>query len=136
MQYYAFFTFLLIGSLFTGLSQAYFRISCSMSQTSRIDPIASPGGLSGHVHIFAGKGAVDPIMLWRRLIASQELRISTPSQLMNPSYKLPAARVRFRTTSLPTGLHCCTTSILTAYSKRSPITVWQSITWAAVATKL
>ena len=33
---------------------AYWRMACSVSQTSRIDPILNPGTVSGHVHKFAG----------------------------------------------------------------------------------
>lgn len=33
---------------------AYWRMACSVSQTSRIDPIVDPGAVSGHVHKFAG----------------------------------------------------------------------------------
>ncbi|KAF1982413.1 hypothetical protein K402DRAFT_424524 [Aulographum hederae CBS 113979] len=35
-------------------TKAYFRLSCSISQTSRIDPILAPVGLSAHVHKFSG----------------------------------------------------------------------------------
>ena len=35
-------------------SFAYWRTACSVSQTARADPILSPGGVSGHVHKFAG----------------------------------------------------------------------------------
>ncbi|KAI4222666.1 MAG: hypothetical protein L6R36_005974 [Xanthoria steineri] len=52
-------TSILAGSLFTGLSQAYWRLSCSLSQTSRIDPIINPGSLSGHVHKFAGASNIN-----------------------------------------------------------------------------
>ncbi len=36
------------------LSLAYWRMACSVSQTARVDLILSPGGVSGHVHKFAG----------------------------------------------------------------------------------
>ena len=42
-----------LGSL-TGLSDAFWRMSCSIIQTSRIDPIVSPGKISSHVHKIAG----------------------------------------------------------------------------------
>ena len=42
-----------LGSL-TGLSDAFWRMSCSTIQTGRIDPIVSPGKVASHVHRIAG----------------------------------------------------------------------------------
>ncbi|KAI4258516.1 MAG: hypothetical protein L6R42_005041 [Xanthoria sp. 1 TBL-2021] len=61
-------TSILVGSLFTGLSQAYWRLSCSLSQTSRIDPIINPGGLSGHVHKFAGASNINAQSTYESLL--------------------------------------------------------------------
>jgi len=36
------------------VARAYWRMACSVAQTSRTDPILSPGTVSGHVHKFAG----------------------------------------------------------------------------------
>ncbi|KAK0512548.1 hypothetical protein JMJ35_004565 [Cladonia borealis] len=49
-------TFILVvcvGSL-TGFSDAFWRMSCGIIQTGRIDPVVSPGKISGHVHKIAG----------------------------------------------------------------------------------
>ncbi|KAL8999994.1 MAG: hypothetical protein Q9169_001239 [Polycauliona sp. 2 TL-2023] len=61
-------TSILMGSLFTGLSQAYWRLSCGISQTSRIDPIINPGSLSGHVHKFAGASNVNAQSTYESLL--------------------------------------------------------------------
>jgi hypothetical protein len=37
-----------------GVVHGYWRMACSVSQTSRTDPILSLGTVSGHVHKFAG----------------------------------------------------------------------------------
>ena len=42
-----------LGSL-TGLSDAFWRMSCSTIQTGRVDPIVSPGKVASHVHRIAG----------------------------------------------------------------------------------
>ena len=42
-----------LGSL-TGLSDAFWRMSCSVIQTGRIDPIVTPGKVSSHVHKLSG----------------------------------------------------------------------------------
>ena len=42
-----------LGSL-TGLSDAFWRMSCSIIETSRIDPLVSPGEISSHVHKISG----------------------------------------------------------------------------------
>ncbi|CAD6582987.1 MAG: hypothetical protein ASARMPRED_001123 [Alectoria sarmentosa] len=42
-----------LGSL-TGLSDAFWRMSCSIIQTGRIDPIVSPGEVASHVHKISG----------------------------------------------------------------------------------
>lgn len=39
---------------------AYWRMACSVSQTSRADPIVDPGTVSGHVHKFAGGNSPSP----------------------------------------------------------------------------
>ena len=36
------------------LSAAYWRTACSVAQTARVDPILSPGAVSGHVHKISG----------------------------------------------------------------------------------
>ena len=45
---------------FSELSEAYWRINCGVIQTSRIDPIVSPGKVSRHVHKFAGAANIGP----------------------------------------------------------------------------
>ena len=42
-----------LGSL-TGLSDAFWRMSCSIIETTRIDPLVSPGKISSHVHKISG----------------------------------------------------------------------------------
>jgi len=40
--------------LFNGLSSAFWRMSCSVIQTGRIDPVVSPGKVASHVHKISG----------------------------------------------------------------------------------
>ena len=47
------FSALIIATL-TGVSQAYWRMSCGIIQTGRIDPVVNPGKIAGHVHKIAG----------------------------------------------------------------------------------
>ena len=42
-----------LGSL-AGISEAFWRMSCSIIQTGRIDPIVSPGKVASHVHKISG----------------------------------------------------------------------------------
>ena len=37
-----------------GFSDAFWRMSCSIIQTGRIDPIVDPGGIPPHVHKISG----------------------------------------------------------------------------------
>ncbi|KIW24456.1 uncharacterized protein PV07_10168 [Cladophialophora immunda] len=46
-------------ALLPGLSHAYWRMACSVSQTARVDLILNPGEVSGHVHKFAGGSNVN-----------------------------------------------------------------------------
>jgi len=39
---------------FSRNADAFFRMSCGIVQTGRIDPIVSPGKIAGHVHKIAG----------------------------------------------------------------------------------
>ena len=53
-----------LGSL-TGLSDAFWRMSCSIIQTGRIDPIVSPGEVASHVHKIAGASSkCSPLWKW------------------------------------------------------------------------
>lgn len=40
--------------LYLQCAEAFWRIPCSVSEESRIDPVLSPGQISTHVHKFAG----------------------------------------------------------------------------------
>ncbi|KIV86256.1 hypothetical protein PV11_01876 [Exophiala sideris] len=42
-----------LGSWF-GAVDAYWRMNCGVAQTGRVDPILSPGSVSGHVHLLSG----------------------------------------------------------------------------------
>lgn len=42
-----------LGSLL-GSANAFWRMNCGVAQTGRIDPILSPGAVSGHVHLLSG----------------------------------------------------------------------------------
>jgi len=48
-----------LGSL-TGFSSAFWRMSCGIIQTGRIDPIVSPGKVASHVHKIAGASSESP----------------------------------------------------------------------------
>ncbi|KAL2423947.1 hypothetical protein ABEF95_010356 [Exophiala dermatitidis] len=37
-----------------GSADAFWRVTCGLAQTGRIDPIIDPGAVSGHVHIISG----------------------------------------------------------------------------------
>lgn len=41
-------------AVMTGLVDAFWRMSCSVIQTGRIDPVISPGVVSSHVHKIVG----------------------------------------------------------------------------------
>ena len=39
---------------------AYWRMSCGLIQTGRLDPVVNPGSLSGHVHKVSGANSQSP----------------------------------------------------------------------------
>jgi hypothetical protein len=41
-------------SLTFGTVDAFWRMVCSTVQVGRVDPVVSPGGVSGHCHTIAG----------------------------------------------------------------------------------
>ena len=43
--------------LLAGSSHGFWRLSCGIVQTGRIDPIVNPGKLSPHAHKIAGGGS-------------------------------------------------------------------------------
>ncbi|KAL8744237.1 MAG: hypothetical protein Q9190_003501 [Brigantiaea leucoxantha] len=49
---------ILLGAI-AGSTQAYWRLSCGIVQTSRIDPIINPGVVSPHAHKIAGASNID-----------------------------------------------------------------------------
>ncbi|KAL8771573.1 MAG: hypothetical protein Q9209_003016 [Squamulea sp. 1 TL-2023] len=68
MRFHVLSTSVLVGGLFTGLSHGYWRLSCGLSQTARIDPIINPGSVSGHVHKFAGASNVNAQSTYQTLL--------------------------------------------------------------------
>ncbi|KAL8903608.1 MAG: hypothetical protein Q9207_003810 [Kuettlingeria erythrocarpa] len=60
----------LVLGLLAGSSQAYWRLSCSTIQTSRIDPIINPNALSPHAHIIAGAANIDQASTYDSLLQS------------------------------------------------------------------
>ncbi|KAI2613481.1 WSC-domain-containing protein [Hypoxylon fragiforme] len=67
----------LVGLLATSSSyfiygvEAYWRMSCSLIQTSRLDPIVSPGAVSAHVHKVSGASNFGLSNTYQDLIDSQ-----------------------------------------------------------------
>lgn len=41
-------------------SQAFWRLGCGIAQRGRIDPIITPGGVSGHLHMHSGAINISP----------------------------------------------------------------------------
>ncbi|KAL8926746.1 MAG: hypothetical protein Q9208_002820 [Pyrenodesmia sp. 3 TL-2023] len=60
----------LVVGLLAGSSRAYWRLSCSTIQTSRIDPIINPNALSPHAHIIAGAANINQASTYDSLIQS------------------------------------------------------------------
>lgn len=54
----------------TGFSDAFWRMSCSIIQTGRIDPIVSPGEVSSHVHKISGASNIGPNSTYESLQSS------------------------------------------------------------------
>ena len=46
-----------------GVSEAYFRMSCGVIQSGRIDPVISPGKIAGHAHKIAGASSKSQVFL-------------------------------------------------------------------------
>ena len=46
--------FAFLFGVLAGSSQAFWRMSCGIIQTGRIDPVVSPGKIAGHAHKIAG----------------------------------------------------------------------------------
>ena len=59
---------------FPGLSDAFWRMSCSIIQTGRLDPIVSPGEVSSHVHKISG--ASSKCSISGELVVRDALKIS------------------------------------------------------------
>lgn len=43
-------------------ADAFWRMSCSIVQTGRVDPLVSPGKVAGHVHKIAGGSSQWPAL--------------------------------------------------------------------------
>ncbi|KAM0339913.1 hypothetical protein ACHAPU_010745 [Fusarium lateritium] len=52
-------------------AEAFFRMSCSIIQTSRIDPIVAPGAVSAHVHKVSGASNINVNSTFESLQASR-----------------------------------------------------------------
>ncbi len=129
MHNYVLSTSALVLGLLAGSSQAYWRLSCSTIQTSRIDPIINPNALSPHAHIIAGEFAKFRTCIQDRMGLGVFHNQLTDEQVLQTSIKHPpmilfssptVPLVRFKTTSPPTGLRCCITNTRMGRSKRSP----------------
>ena len=66
--------FLSLGSL-TGLSDAFWRMSCTIIQTGRIDPVVTPGIVSSHVHKISGASSEYTLSL---SLSTQPVAVVTP----------------------------------------------------------
>lgn len=58
-MYPTFSTAAVVLGFLAGSSQAFWRMSCGIVQTGRIDPIVAPGKLAGHAHKLAGASNID-----------------------------------------------------------------------------
>ena len=56
-MYATFSTAAVVLGFLVGSSQAFWRLSCGIVQAGRIDPIVTPGKISGHAHKIAGGGS-------------------------------------------------------------------------------
>lgn len=98
------------------LSLAYWRMACSVSQTARVDIILNPGGVSGHVHKFAGGNSESRFPSRNALPLTSQISIKTPTPAL---CKRPVVHhVKFKPTSQSTGHLSCTTLTPMALSKR------------------
>ncbi|KAI1465850.1 uncharacterized protein F4812DRAFT_437801 [Daldinia caldariorum] len=52
-------------------AEAYWRMSCSLIQTGRLDPIVSPGVASAHVHKVSGASNFGLVNTYDDLISSE-----------------------------------------------------------------
>ena len=116
-----------LGSL-TGFSDAFWRMSCSIVQTGRIDPVVSPGQINGHVHKIAGASSKcfpSPSIIVRtqekvNMLTSPPPQISASTPPTPPSNNPTVPPVRSKKTNPPTGPPNSTTTTPTAPSKKSP----------------
>lgn len=105
-------------------SHAFWRMACSVSQTSRIDPILSPGGLSGHVHKFAGGNSTTSPSRW---INAYDTQMSIWTRIKPACWILHAQRAKYNQTWAHTGRPNYTINTRTEESRRYKMTEWQSI---------
>ncbi|KAI9830739.1 MAG: hypothetical protein M1819_005403 [Sarea resinae] len=56
---------------FNGIATAYWRMSCGLIQTGRIDPVVSPGDISSHAHKIVGASNINISSTYDDLIKSE-----------------------------------------------------------------
>eukprot|EP00122_Pirum_gemmata_P012907 Pgem_evm2s12016 len=66
-----FFQSTLIAGLVIANAKAMFTVNCGFTMKSRLDPIVSPGGSSGHEHLIAGGSGFKATMTAEDAIASE-----------------------------------------------------------------
>ncbi|KAL8970381.1 MAG: hypothetical protein Q9183_001554 [Haloplaca sp. 2 TL-2023] len=71
MHYSILSTSTIVVSLLASSSQAFWRLSCGIVQTSRIDPIVNPGALSSHAHKIAGASNINKDSTFDSLLQSK-----------------------------------------------------------------
>ncbi|KAL8867460.1 MAG: hypothetical protein Q9174_005653 [Haloplaca sp. 1 TL-2023] len=71
MHYSILSTSTVVVSLLASSSQAFWRLSCGIIQSSRIDPIVNPGALSPHAHKIAGASSISQTSNFDSLLQSK-----------------------------------------------------------------
>ena len=110
----------LTAASFVTQADAFWRTACSVAQTGRIDPILSPGHISGHVHKLSGASSmvnfsVSPFNAYTpQMLTFIQRMIHYRVQIVR--------RVRCSKISPRTGHPSCTSHTATARLKRFLIT--------------
>ncbi len=109
---------------------AYWRMRCGPIQVGRIDPIHSPGAVSGHVHLLAGPISKFSASSLLSMLTCCKIQTQPPTMLVFK--QLHAPHVAFRRTRAHTGpLRCIVNLQMEASSTFLRMAIRQSsITWA------
>lgn len=98
-------TYFSVLAALAGSSDAFFRMSCpGRVVRTRLDPIVTPGRVSGHVHTISGGAAFSPSMTYEGMRASKcsscTIKVSFPT-IIHGQPALISSRKTCRTTGHP-----------------------------------